>query len=201
MRTPPPLCFLFPLRLTPGVSCRKEDGSDHILLTQHGEPIGTIRWYPPMGKLGRLAVKKTGRGLGAGRILVRALEEHVAAGKAKAGVAQRASGVKEVLVVANSQAHAQVGLLRARRRASPGLCWDFRETADRFGYRGSMPSWATRLRGNTFWRCVSFLGVFAFGLSFGLTVSVSRRRMANPMSEWSRRSFFFNRAAMEMLKK
>lgn len=85
----------------------KEDGSDHILLTQHGEPIGTIRWYPPMGKLGRLAVKKTGRGLGAGRILVRALEEHVAAGKAKAGVAQRASGVKEVLVVANSQAHAQ----------------------------------------------------------------------------------------------
>ncbi|KAL8283594.1 hypothetical protein RQP46_005389 [Phenoliferia psychrophenolica] len=85
----------------------KDPGSDHFVLLKNGSPIGTIRYYPPMGKLGRLAVLKEGRGVGAGRLLCEALEEHVVNGRGKAGEAQ--GGLEEVTIVANSQAYAQDG--------------------------------------------------------------------------------------------
>lgn len=68
----------------------KDPGSDHFLLLHKSESesdnelkvVGTIRWYPPLNKLGRLAVLKDFRGGGAGAILVKCLEDHL---KARAG--------------------------------------------------------------------------------------------------------------------
>lgn len=69
--------------------------------------MGTIRFHPPTGKLGRLAVLKAHRGTGAGRLLVEALEDHVAKGRAKGGVYARERGLKEVEVEAMAQHQAQ----------------------------------------------------------------------------------------------
>ena len=89
---------------------RKDPDSDHFVLFKDGAPIGTIRYFPPLAKLGRLAVLKEGRGVGAGRLLCDALEEHLVHRRGKAGVAHALDS--QVTIVANSQAHAQVSLVR-----------------------------------------------------------------------------------------
>ncbi|KAL8293525.1 hypothetical protein RQP46_000226 [Phenoliferia psychrophenolica] len=33
----------------------KDEASDHFLLLKNGVAIGTVRWYPPLCKLGRMA--------------------------------------------------------------------------------------------------------------------------------------------------
>lgn len=86
----------------------KDPLSDHILLLRGDDPQGTIRYYHPMGKLGRLGVLQSARGLGAGKLLVEALEDHVKTRKGKAGIAE--SGKSEVQIVANAQAYAEVSL-------------------------------------------------------------------------------------------
>ncbi|KAM0748059.1 acyl-CoA N-acyltransferase [Meredithblackwellia eburnea MCA 4105] len=85
----------------------KKDGmSDHFVLLDGDTPIGTIRYWAPGAKLGRLAVVKAGRGVGAGRYLVQAMEEHVVGRKGgKAG--EQHKDDKEVTIHANSQAYAQ----------------------------------------------------------------------------------------------
>lgn len=83
----------------------KDPLSDHILLLRGDDPQGTIRYYHPMGKLGRLGVLQSARGLGAGKLLVEALEDHVKTRKGKAGIAE--SGKSEVQIVANAQAYAE----------------------------------------------------------------------------------------------
>lgn len=57
----------------------KENNSVHFLAKLHGEPIGTcrMRWYEPhVAKAERVAVVSDGRGTGAGRELMLALEEY-----------------------------------------------------------------------------------------------------------------------------
>lgn len=87
---------------------RKDPESDHILLfSSDVAPIGTIRYYPRLGKLGRLAVKKSARGTGAGRLLVLELLQHIKSNIGKSGEYSKLHSLKEVLVVANSQAYAE----------------------------------------------------------------------------------------------
>ncbi|TNY21653.1 acyl-CoA N-acyltransferase [Rhodotorula diobovata] len=94
---------------------------DHLLMTQT-EPdgtttdIGTLRFYPPKLKLGRVAILPAYRGGGRGKLLVEALEEHVRerrgkTGDGKAGVALR--GEKSVRVLVHSQLHAEGFYARA----------------------------------------------------------------------------------------
>ncbi|KAL8293050.1 hypothetical protein RQP46_000744 [Phenoliferia psychrophenolica] len=84
----------------------QDDASDHfVLFSPEKEPIGTIRYFPPTGNLGRIAVLKEGRGMGAGRALVRALEDHVAHGRGKAGKFH--GETNEVKITANSHCHTQ----------------------------------------------------------------------------------------------
>ena len=52
-----------------------------------------------------MAVLKSHRGTGAGKLLVLALEKQLASGEGKAGL--KARGLEEVLVVANSQCYAE----------------------------------------------------------------------------------------------
>lgn len=86
----------------------KDPESDHILLfPSDAKPIGTIRYYPRLGKLGRLAVKKSARGTGSGRLLVLELLQHIKANRGKAGEYSKLHSLQEVLVVANSQAYAE----------------------------------------------------------------------------------------------
>lgn len=99
---------------------RKDPDSDHFVLFKDGAPIGTIRYFPPLAKLGRLAVLKEGRGVGAGRLLCDALEEHLVHRRGKAGVAHALDS--QVTIVANSQAHAQVSLVRGRTTCK-ALIW------------------------------------------------------------------------------
>ncbi|KDE04963.1 hypothetical protein MVLG_04612 [Microbotryum lychnidis-dioicae p1A1 Lamole] len=84
----------------------KDPGSDHLILvdTETEQDIGTIRWYPPMGKLGRLAVRKNYRGIGAGKWLVEALEDHLRSRRGKGGIANEDKS--KVLIVANAQIYA-----------------------------------------------------------------------------------------------
>ncbi|KAI5475066.1 acetyltransferase GNAT family [Pseudohyphozyma bogoriensis] len=84
----------------------KEEGSDHLLLLYNGIPTGTIRYYPPMSKLGRLAVLRSARGIGAGKVLVEALEEHLKSRTGKS--AAFTEGKKEVDIVANAQKYVEV---------------------------------------------------------------------------------------------
>ncbi|GJN92176.1 hypothetical protein Rhopal_005206-T1 [Rhodotorula paludigena] len=79
---------------------------DHLLLTvQRADgtlaDVGTLRFYPPKLKLGRVAVHKAFRGTGAGKRLCEALEEHVRERRGKTGDVLRG---KDVVVI---QAHAQ----------------------------------------------------------------------------------------------
>ncbi|SCV68631.1 BQ2448_752 [Microbotryum intermedium] len=112
----------------------KDPGADHLILvdTETKQDVGTIRWYPPMNKLGRLAVKKKYRGIGAGELyttgwvnvsecsrelmglesssragkwLVEALEDHLKSRKGKAAIANE--GKDKVLIVANAQIYAE----------------------------------------------------------------------------------------------
>ncbi|ORY90259.1 acyl-CoA N-acyltransferase [Leucosporidium creatinivorum] len=86
----------------------KDSTSDHfILLSPSGTDAGTIRFHPPTGKLGRLAVLKEHRGTGVGKLLVEALEEHVRMGRGRGGVYARERGLKEVVVEAMAQWQAE----------------------------------------------------------------------------------------------
>lgn len=93
---------------------RKDAASDHWVLFKNGAPIGTIRYYPPASKLGRMAVVKAAAGVGAGRLLSNELEKHVInrQGKAK----EATEGLSEVTLVASSRARAQVSTPRGTRR-------------------------------------------------------------------------------------
>lgn len=56
------------------------DDVTHLLALVDGKPVGTARIIPDGGgyyHLGRLAVRKEGRGLGIGAALVRAVHDHV----------------------------------------------------------------------------------------------------------------------------
>lgn len=65
----------------------KDGPSDHILLLNEVFiPIGTIRWFPPLNKLGRLAILKEYRGKGLGYKLVKALEDHLVSRVGKGGI-------------------------------------------------------------------------------------------------------------------
>ncbi|GAA5972068.1 hypothetical protein JCM21900_000648 [Sporobolomyces salmonicolor] len=88
----------------------KDPECDHLLLTalkEDGtvEDVGTVRWYPPLSKLGRLAVHAHYRGTGAGRILCLALEEHLRERKGRSKAVNRGKGAAEL--VAHSQSHAE----------------------------------------------------------------------------------------------
>lgn len=55
----------------------RDEGADHLVLTQEGESLGVgrlTRGTPGWGRLGRLAVARSWRGHGLGRALVEALE-------------------------------------------------------------------------------------------------------------------------------
>lgn len=102
--------------------------------------MGTIRYHPPSGKLGRLAVRKLYRGTGAGRILVDALEEHVKLRRGRGGEYAKEHGQKEVLVEASAQHQAQGFYERVSPNLAPVRC-DLH--ADPF----LADSWATLERG------------------------------------------------------
>lgn len=80
---------------------------DHLLMTQT-EPdgtttdIGTLRFYPPKLKLGRVAILPAYRGGGRGKLLLEALEEHVRERRGKTGDVVRGKKAAQLL------AHAQV---------------------------------------------------------------------------------------------
>ncbi|GAA5862393.1 hypothetical protein JCM1840_004166 [Sporobolomyces johnsonii] len=88
----------------------KDPYCDHLLLTatkEDGtvEDVGTVRWYPPLSKLGRLAVHAPHRGTGAGRVLCLALEAHVRARRGRSRAVNRGKGTTEL--VAHSQSPAE----------------------------------------------------------------------------------------------
>lgn len=86
----------------------KDEGSDHFLLLDAAdEPIGTIRFYAPLSKLGRLALLKPARGTGAGQKLVEHMIEHVRTRCGKAGNFSRVHKVAQVEIVANAQVYAK----------------------------------------------------------------------------------------------
>lgn len=71
------------------MSRKREDGTE--------EDVGTLRWFPPRSKLGRVAIIKSTRGTGAGRILCEALEEHVRERRGKAADVTRGKSSIELL--------------------------------------------------------------------------------------------------------
>ncbi|BGP52457.1 hypothetical protein JCM8202v2_000011 [Rhodotorula sphaerocarpa] len=71
------------------MSRKKEDGME--------EDVGTLRWFPPRSKLGRVAIIKPYRGTGAGRILCSALEEHVRERRGKAADVTRGKTSLELM--------------------------------------------------------------------------------------------------------
>lgn len=82
---------------------RKDSTSDHFLLydsENDTKPIGTVRYYPLLSKLGRLAIVRSARGKGYGYVLVKAMEDHVVAGRGKAGIYQKENELKSVTIVA-----------------------------------------------------------------------------------------------------
>lgn len=88
------------------LACSKDDRSDHLLLLVDGVDAGTIRWYPPLSKLGRLAVLPPYRKSGCGARLVQALHELVESGTSRHKAVELEGRPGTVLCVANSQAHA-----------------------------------------------------------------------------------------------
>lgn len=74
---------------TPKIETSTNSSVDHdnahvsflVLDDSDNKPVGTVRFVPKKGKLTRLAVLKDYRKYGLGKELVRALEEHVAAGE------------------------------------------------------------------------------------------------------------------------
>ncbi|BGP36424.1 hypothetical protein JCM10450v2_000322 [Rhodotorula kratochvilovae] len=79
---------------------------DHLLMTAKladgtVADVGTLRFYPPKLKLGRVAVLPQFRGGGTGKLLVGALEEHVRERRGKSGDATR--GKKAVQLLAHAQ--------------------------------------------------------------------------------------------------
>ncbi|KAK4050429.1 hypothetical protein OIV83_003499 [Microbotryomycetes sp. JL201] len=87
----------------------KDDTSDHLLLVQtHSQaPVGTIRYWPPGGKLGRLAVLPQFRSIGAGRMLVEAFEAHVKSRQGLGGKFATEHGLLSVHIVASAQHQAE----------------------------------------------------------------------------------------------
>ncbi|KAM0793721.1 hypothetical protein ACM66B_001145 [Microbotryomycetes sp. NB124-2] len=83
----------------------KDDTSDHLLLVQTSSnaPVGTIRFWPPGGKLGRLAVLPQFRTVGAGRMLVESFEAHVKSGRGLGGKYHNEHDLRSVQIVASSQ--------------------------------------------------------------------------------------------------
>lgn len=63
----------------------KDAGSDHLLGQLDGRDVAVVRLFPPLAKLGRLAVVSSSRGTGAGKLMMEALEEHVKSGKGNMG--------------------------------------------------------------------------------------------------------------------
>ncbi|KAK4049615.1 hypothetical protein OIO90_005374 [Microbotryomycetes sp. JL221] len=82
-----------------------EDDSDHLLLVQTSSnaPVGTIRYYAPKAKLGRLAVLPQFRTVGAGRMLVEAFERHIRTRQGKGGQWAKQQGIDKVVVQCSSQ--------------------------------------------------------------------------------------------------
>ncbi|GAA6002652.1 hypothetical protein JCM10207_007611 [Rhodosporidiobolus poonsookiae] len=79
---------------------------DHFLLIQWNadrttEDVGTIRWFAPQSKLGRFAIHSQYRGIGAGKILATALEEHIRQRQGRAK--DRFKGEEVAEIVAYSQ--------------------------------------------------------------------------------------------------
>lgn len=94
----------------------KDAGSDHLLGQLDGRDVAVVRLFPPLAKLGRLAVVSSSRGTGAGKLMVEALEEHVKSGKGKMGEWRRvlartgslpAEERGRVKIQANVQKHAE----------------------------------------------------------------------------------------------
>lgn len=74
----------------------EENNSVHFLARLHGEPIGTcrMRWYEPqVAKAERVAVVADGRGTGAGRELMLAIEEYA-----------RKKGARKIILSAQTHA-------------------------------------------------------------------------------------------------
>ena len=73
------------------------------------KPIGTIRWTASEGKVSRLVVAKEYRRYGFGRVLMDAVNEHIAG----SGVTEDLNGIveeKEGIRVVKVKMHAQVSL-------------------------------------------------------------------------------------------
>lgn len=113
--SPPFLLSLASLTSSPLAANRKDVDSDHLLLiSPSGHDIGTVRLFPPLVKLGRLAVSSSTRGTGAGKVMMEVLEEHVKKGRGRMGEWARSEegrrsveGGGGVRVQANVQKHAE----------------------------------------------------------------------------------------------
>ncbi|GAA5986655.1 hypothetical protein JCM11641_001353 [Rhodosporidiobolus odoratus] len=84
----------------------RDPDCDHLLLVRRNDDgsekdVGTVRWYAPQSKLGRFAVNSAFRGVGAGKLLCEALEDHIRQRRGKAK--EKFAGTDEAEVVAWSQ--------------------------------------------------------------------------------------------------